>query len=200
MVTRATTTRRPTAPPASLPYTVVIDTREQTPYAFAQPFRVGKKSFAVPSVVATLGSGDYSLSGYQSRVAVERKSLADLYSTLGSGRARFERELERLEFYDFAAVVVEAEWSTILGSPPKHSRLNPKTVICSVLAWQQRYPRIHWWCVPGRGVGEVVTLRILDRYWRETEEAEKEVAAWREAKRQTDREVEKVMAAFASVV
>ena len=153
------------------PYTVVIDTREQVPYAFADRLTSSRDpvGVAVLTQFAALPSGDYSLAGLQHKVAVERKSLADLYSTLGSGRARFTRELARLAEMELAAVVVEAEWSRVLTDPPTHSQLNPKTIIFSVIAWQVRHPRVHWAFLPGREVAEAYTIRLLDRFWREEE-------------------------------
>lgn len=154
----------------TFPGVVLIDTREQLPYAF-DAIRADKREgggvLAVPTRVEGLPSGDYSLEGFADRVAVERKSLADLFGTLGKGRERFERELERLSAFDFAAVVVEAEWTQIVNDPPARSRLSPKTVFRSVVAWQQRYPRVHWWTVPGRDMGEVVAFRVLERFHRE---------------------------------
>jgi hypothetical protein len=76
-------------------------------------------------------------------------------------------ELKRLSEMRAAFVVVEAGWHTILTAPPERSRLLPKTVFRSVIAWQQRYPRVHWWMMEGRRLGEVATLRILQRYWQE---------------------------------
>ncbi len=163
-------------------YTVIVDTRESLPYPFAglltddgdgdDPFDPSQcdapgegYDFAAPLTtrrkahpltvqrrVATLRTGDYSIDGHQDRIACERKSLSDLYTTLGQGRARFIRELERLNAMDFAAVVVEAEWLRVATDPPSRSRLNPKTVIASVVAWQIRYSRVHWCFLPGRAV------------------------------------------------
>jgi hypothetical protein len=45
-----------------------------------------------------------------------------------------------------------------------------------VIAWQQRYPRVHWWLCPGRAFAEVTTYRILERYWRDTVERDGETA------------------------
>ena len=56
---------------------VVVDTREQRPYRYPGSLR------------GTLPSGDYSLLGLESLVAVERKEKADAYASLGRGRARF---------------------------------------------------------------------------------------------------------------
>lgn len=156
------------------PAVVVVDQREKRPFGFASvraDAREGGGVLTVRTRVGLLPSGDYSLDGLEAEVAVERKSLDDLYGTLGSWRDRFERELERLSLMRFAAVVVESEVSEVIAHPPPRSMLNPKTVVRSVLAWQQRYPRVHWWFCPGRDVAEAITLRILDRFHRDREAA-----------------------------
>jgi hypothetical protein len=121
----------------------------------------------VPTKTAFLETGDYSIEGYESCISVERKSKADAFNTISQGRQRFERELDRLNGMPFAAIVLEAEWSEILSDPPRHSDLSPKIVFRSVVAWQQRFTRVHWWTVCGRRMGEVVTLRMLERFWKE---------------------------------
>lgn len=151
------------------PYTVVIDSREQRPFTFGQALADTHRNRVqiVQTTVAALPSGDYSIAGFEDRIAVERKSLADLYSTLGQGRVRFIKELERLAAYEYSAVVVEAEWSQVLLAPPERSQLLPKTIIFSVIAWQQRFSRTHWWFLPTRDAAEAATIRILDRFWRD---------------------------------
>lgn len=151
------------------PFTVIVDTREQAPYAFTgirSDAVTGRKPIAVQTRRAGLPSGDYSIEGFESRIAVERKSLNDLFSTLGQHRRRFQEELERLAVMEFATVVVEAEWSIIIECPPSRSLLNPKTVFRSVIAWQQRFPVIHWQLCPGRAFAEVMTFRVLERFWK----------------------------------
>jgi ERCC4-type nuclease len=154
------------------PFIIVCDTREQTPYAFAglaADAKARNRPLVVHTQRGTLGQGDYSLLGFEAWVAVERKSAADLFGTLGQARRRFERELARLQSLQFAAVVVEAEWSELLKDPPRHSRLNPRTVFRSVVAWQQRFNRVHWSFLPGRRAAEAAVFRILERYWRDKE-------------------------------
>src|SRR4030042_1436470 len=85
---------------------ILIDTREQMPFSF--------KGYEVEPEPATLPCGDYSLPGFQDRVAVERKELNDLIGCLmDDNRARFERELARARHYDLFAVVVEAPLSAV---------------------------------------------------------------------------------------
>lgn len=150
--------------PNVFPCVVLIDTREQRPFLF-NPEQLGGTAVAVEFV--TLASGDYSLNGYERSVAIERKSAADLFGTVTQGRDRFVRELARLADFRYAAVVVEAEWSEVCFGERKYTETTPKTVYRSVLAWQQRYPRVHWWFCPGREFAEYTTFRILERFWRE---------------------------------
>jgi DNA excision repair protein ERCC-4 len=139
---------------------IVKDTREQNGYDFASlkpPPRLE---------VATLPTGDYSVKGLEGLVTVERKSLADAFGSFGRGRPRFERELARLADFAYAAVVIEADWHTILRNPPAFSRLNPKTVLASVVAWTQRF-RVHFWACPNRAFAERLTFRLLERFWKD---------------------------------
>jgi ERCC4-type nuclease len=154
-----------------------VDNREQQPYQFAG-FRADKRQGGGPLVVETrttcLQTGDYQLEEFEGRVAVERKSLNDLFHTLSQGRDRFERELSRLNDFEVAAVMVEAEWTRVFTDPPRFSNLDPKTIFRSVLAWQQRYPHVHWHFVPDREFGEACTLRIHERFHREREREQRE--------------------------
>ena len=112
--------------------TIVEDTREQTPLDFSQfePFvRVERD---------TLKSGDYSIRGHETEFAIERKSLADLIGTITQGHERFERELQRLEGYRYAAVVVEAS-EIQLRSGNYRSMLSPRSAIGMIRAFEVRY-------------------------------------------------------------
>jgi len=107
---------------------VIVDSREQEPWTFSH----------LPTMTATLTDGDYSLAGLQGMVVVERKSLPDLLSCIGSERARFVRELTRLRAYPYRAVVVEASLAD-LEAREWRSRLTAAHVLGSVASWQTRY-------------------------------------------------------------
>ena len=111
--------------------TIIEDTREQTPLDFS--------SFHFVEVVrATLKSGDYSIRGYETQFAIERKSLADLIGTITKGHDRFERELERLMSYQFAAVVIEAS-EIALRTGHYRSCLSPRSAVGMITAFEVRY-------------------------------------------------------------
>lgn len=188
---RSSRTRQPRRtrgkPPPTFGATVAIDTREQAPFTFedimadSRDNGDGGVALTIPTVRATLRTGDYSLLGHNSRIVVERKSQADFVGVVISSRARFERELQRLA--DLAAcgaschVVVEADWAMLRECPSPHSAITFKTVHRSAMSWTMRWPAVVWWFCPGRRFCEVTTFRILEMWWR------KHVAKVRERRR-----------------
>lgn len=131
---------------------VAVDTREQRPYRFPL------------SEVKTLATGDYSIVGLEDRVAIERKTKEDAYSSLGQGRSRFERELQRLSRFDYAAIVIEASLPEFLQAPA-FSRMNPKAAAASIVAWSVKY-RVCVFFAGDRRHGNAITRQLLEKYWR----------------------------------
>jgi ERCC4-type nuclease len=131
---------------------MLIDSREQKPYNLPN------------SKIATLPHGDYSLEGVASyAVALERKSLADIYGCIAQHRDRFERELEHLARYKYAAVVIEASLPQFL-TPPPYSQVHPKSAIGSVLAWSVKY-RLPIFFAGDRRHGQALTRKLLEKFW-----------------------------------
>lgn len=153
------------------PFTVLVDSREQAPYTFESIPATGIHQYVVPTRMTGLPSGDYSIDGCEQLIAIERKSLEDLYGTLGAGRERFEREVERLNQMQFAAIVIEADlreiWRPSEFRSQWVSQLNPRSVEGTIVAWSIRYPRVHWWPVGGRRATELRVFATLKRFWEE---------------------------------
>ena len=104
---------------------IIIDTREQVPYAFGSRQVVRR----------ALPAGDYSVVGYESAVAVERKTLEDFVHSVIRDRERFKKELAKLADYPQACIVVEAGLPDVLqarypsGAHP-HSVFGAAVSIC----------------------------------------------------------------------
>lgn len=99
---------------------VVVDTRERVPWTFeTQGFSFERKM---------LEAGDYSISGLERRVAIERKSMDDFVHTVLRERARFYRELEALRALDFRCVIVEGGVRGIMESQFR-SRVSPAAIL-----------------------------------------------------------------------
>jgi ERCC4-type nuclease len=135
---------------------IIYDSREQHPFDFSD--------YDCRAALGALSSGDYSLAGFESQVAVERKSLGDLIGCLTSGRERFTRELERLRGYDSCAVVVEASWHD-LASGNYRSKLNPDSAVQSVISIMERF-RMPFFFAGDRRQAEAFTYDFLRHYHR----------------------------------
>jgi DNA excision repair protein ERCC-4 len=140
---------------------IVQDSREQSPFSFC--------GIPVEVTVDGLEAGDYSLRGFERRIAVERKELQNLVGCLSGERDRFERELARLRGYDCAAVVVEAP-AYALRTGHYRGKLDAGAAWQSVLAFSMRY-RIPFIFCADRADAEAVTYDLLRHYardrWRE---------------------------------
>lgn len=143
----------------SYPFIVAIDTREQLPYTF----RFDGLEVPVFTTSRTLKSGDYSILGFESKIAVERKSKADFYGSVSSGRERFEREFQRLSRMERACVVVEASQEEIL-SGYENSQMNPNCVLLTAISWASKY-RVPIFFATDRAEAEWQTLEFLRFGW-----------------------------------
>lgn len=168
------------------PFKVICDSREQSVYRFAgladdaddveaDPYTFdGLQAdshqkyapLAVQTIRTGLPRGDYAVAGLEGLV-IERKSLQDLYGSVGR-RENFEHrlsEMTRLERIGF--VVVEAPIEVVASSPPPFTKLHPKALIRTIQAWETRFPFVHWKFMPDRAWAEAYTFRLLERWYRD---------------------------------
>lgn len=103
---------------------VIVDTREQEPYAFDPEL--------VTTVRRALPVGDYSIEGYEASVAAERKSLEDFVSSVVRARERFGKELRGLAEYDLGYVVVEGSLEDVVARRYR-SGAHPSAVLGATL-------------------------------------------------------------------
>ncbi|PVZ14836.1 ERCC4 domain-containing protein [Actinomycetospora cinnamomea] len=140
--------RVPTARAGPDEVEIVVDAHERYPYRFAsQQTRVVRRA---------LPAGDYGVVLGDTLVAsVERKSLPDLVSSLGSGRLRFA--LGELAALPRAAVVVEDRWSQVFAQ----RQLRPAQVADSLAELQVRWPGVPIVFAETRPLAEEWTYRYL---------------------------------------
>lgn len=139
-----------------LPFTVIVDSREQKPYTFGK------------SKVAGLKTGDYSILGLEDKISIERKSKSDLFSSLsGKNRDRFKKEIIRLVDYDYGALIIESDVPDLL-IPLPHTQMNPKAVIGSVITWSIIY-NLHVFFASDRKHAKAVVYKLLEKYWEKNE-------------------------------
>jgi hypothetical protein len=138
---------------------IVVDAHERYPYRFTgQQVRI---------VTRGLTCGDYAtIHDGQLVAAVERKSLADLVSSLTSGRLRFA--LGELAALPRAAVVVEDRYSRVFTL----DRVRPAQVADGLAELQVRWPTIPIVFCETRKLAEEWTYRYLAaaHAWAESEQ------------------------------
>lgn len=159
--------------PNTVPLTIAVDRREQTPFLFQ-----GHACYAgTVTVPGTLTVGDYALAGAEHLCAVERKSLSDLIQCLGNDRERFERELLRARGMAFC-VVCEGSFAE-LAHGEYRGRLNPHSACQSICAWMSRLG-IPFFFAGSRSGAEYVTHSFLRQFaagkWKELKALEKALA------------------------
>ncbi len=159
------------------PFRVVVDTREQAPFHF---LNIDPFSIVFLTTNVALQTGDYSISGLEDRVTIERKSISDLLGSITAGRSRFEREFERMAemarhpLGGFACVVVEGELSEVCRHVAEKTRLSTDSLLGTIDSWSIRYG-VHWRFCPGRRFAEIATLKILCQFWRNNQKRVKEL-------------------------
>jgi len=142
-------------------FTILIDQREKRPYSFA--------GYPVDIQTCHLKTGDYSLRTEAedfstSGICIERKSKSDLFQSLSHHRARFEREWTRMDNYEYAALIIEDSSFLSLLTPPEGSRMNPKSIIQSLISWQIRFPRVHVFTIDNRNLSECLIYSLCEKF------------------------------------
>lgn len=89
------------------PPRIVVDTREQRPWTF-RTRAVVQAHGELAVTTCTLSTGDYSVEGMTSVIAIERKSLPDFVQSTTRERERFWAELHRMRPLQHRAVIIEA--------------------------------------------------------------------------------------------
>jgi ERCC4-type nuclease len=103
---------------------IVQDTREKQPWKWGNIGQIAQK----------LETGDYTVSGFEDLICVERKkSTTEIAINLGSKWERFEREFKRMESYIYKCIICEFSIDDILNFP-KNVSLPP---------WQKKLIKIN---------------------------------------------------------
>jgi ERCC4-type nuclease len=115
--------------------TILVDTREQTPLDFTR-----FSNWIGETKKHKLTIGDYSIEGMENILAIERKSLTDLITTLMQNRKRFFKLCEKLAKYRWRALLVEASYEEI-KSPydEEYTQAHPNAVSGSLDALEAKF-------------------------------------------------------------
>ena len=108
--------------------TLVVDTREQTPFKFSrfQGWLAGVEKKPLPL-------GDYSIAGLEDVCVVERKDLSDLVHSCTAERTVFIKRLRLMARYPQRLLVVTSTLSQV-KSPYDYAKVDPNRVMQFLIA------------------------------------------------------------------
>jgi len=116
-------------------FVIVKDTREQRPL-FDRP------QDGLQVVKDTLHYGDYSIRGFETIFAVERKQISDFYSYIGKERERTVKKMEQFREIvcrgGFVGLAIEATESDLLSGYIM-SRVSPEVARQALVSFEIRY-------------------------------------------------------------
>jgi ERCC4-type nuclease len=140
--------------PDSTGLTIVVDTREKKPYKFQR--------FDVDIERRCLETGDYSVKGYESQFAVERKSKDDFLNSCGADHDRFREQVKRADVFEYPmAVVIEAPRDEFYRGH-YFKKVHPNVIRGTVEGWECF--NIEWYFESNRLAAEQKTYELL-RAW-----------------------------------
>jgi len=115
--------------------TILVDTREQLPFEF-----LNVPNWIEKTKKKKLDVGDYSIEGMEDQIALERKTLTDLITTLMQHRKRFFKLCEKLTKYRWRALLIEATYEDV-KSPydDLNTAAHPNAVSGSLDALEARF-------------------------------------------------------------
>ena len=114
---------------------ILCDTREQLPLKFSHPYitEVAKKK---------LDFGDYGCKfrdGHVVPIYFERKSIGDLYGTMGKGYKRFKKEMLRSQEAKATLFIIVEGALTEVGKGYKHSKIYGRSMKQKLFTLWLRY-------------------------------------------------------------
>ena len=136
------------------------DTREQTPLTFTSCPNVEKV------VKATLPYGDYACKHNNKKIPVvfERKSIGDLFGTLGKGIKRFKKEIGKAAEENVALIIiVEVNLSKILKGYKYSKKMKGIAVIRTLFTLLLKH-RVPFVCCKNRDEMELYITEFYSSY------------------------------------
>jgi len=125
-------------------YRVIKDTREKYGWDFQEDLN------CAGTTIEQLDTGDYSIVGSVLKLSIERKGCISEFVTNLVDK-RFDNEMQRLNEFKFAYLLLEFEMSDILRYPqgstiPKHKwssiKMKPEFIMSLLLSLQHKYPNV----------------------------------------------------------
>jgi len=115
-------------------FTIIRDSREKKGCGWS--FKASANCDGM--VIKKLDTGDYSIEGYEDLIMVERKTIPDLWGSLGQWRERFMKEMDRALEFPVRYLIIEGTLSDI-NKGFRYSKLRPEFILASLISLEVKY-------------------------------------------------------------
>lgn len=115
-------------------FTIIRDSREKSGCGWN--FRASSNCEGM--IIKKLDTGDYSIQGYEDLIMIERKSIADLWGSLGQWRVRFMKEMDRALEFPVRYLVIEGTIADI-NKGFRYSKLSSEYIFASLTSLEIKY-------------------------------------------------------------
>lgn len=133
--------------------TILVDSREQLPLIFTH-------EYVTETIIMPLPCGDYSCQykqGWQCPVVFERKTISDLFGTLGKDYERFKREIEKAKELGIQMIIIiEGTLGEVLWGTP-HSMRDGISVVRQLFTLWIKYNILPVFCKNRSEMAEYIT-------------------------------------------
>ena len=121
---------------------ILCDTREQNPLQFNHPYVEGTENVA-------LSVGDYCVrykDTHQPLIFFERKTIPDLFGTMGKGYKRFRREVKRSQENKSELIIIIEGTVTDILRGTKYSQVTGIRILRTILSVWDKYKVVSVFC------------------------------------------------------
>jgi len=143
-------------------FLIIRDTREQRGKGWS--FRASANCFGMEK--KKLDVGDYAIGGLESVIMVERKTLGDLWNTLGrtDNYKRFLKEMDRAKDHKLKYLVIEATLSEV-NNGYKFSKVSPANIHAKLISLQVKH-NVHIVFAGRQDVARAWVRKLFDKLFR----------------------------------
>jgi len=144
---------------------IIQDTREQAPLDFRGIEGVDQVD------VSGLAYGDYAglVNGKLAPIIIERKSIGDLFGTMGAGYVRFKREMERAKKDNMTLILAVEGSYTDVWNGYERSQIEGPSMIKKLDTLYVKYDLFTWYCESRRVMARRIVglFSAIDRAYEE---------------------------------
>ena len=143
-------------------FTIIRDTREQKGKGWE--FRASSNCYKMEK--RKLDVGDYAIAGLEDTIMVERKTLGDLWNTLGrtENYKRFLREMDRAKDHRLKYLVIEATLADINGGY-RFSKIKAANIHAKLISLQVKH-NVHVIFAGRKDLAQAWVRKLFDKLFR----------------------------------